>query len=138
MDIDVKMPDLDFFDEQARKVPGIVEKALDAGAERAIQFKAQEIGTTYREPIRKLKNGKDAWRRTGDWASQQTIERSPGVRVIGTRGSAEKYEGRLANLPTDPDGKNRTNDAAGKVLEKHGDQLDAVIQQEIANGLDLD
>ena len=121
----------------ANELRPAVEAGLDAVATRAKQAKDREIGKTYARPVRRLKNGKPAWRRTGDWREGQIIEREPGKRTIRTEGNATKYEPRLANLPAGPDGKNRTNKAAENAAKVIEPQIGPIFENEVANHLKL-
>jgi hypothetical protein len=120
-----------------RELPQAIEAGLDASATRVLQAKSREVGKTYARPIPRGKNGKPKWKRSGAWREGQTVEKSVGTRTIRTQGKAEKYEPRLANLPTGADGANRTNKAADEAFEKVKPQLGEIFSREVENHLRL-
>jgi hypothetical protein len=135
-------------------------QVLDRGAAIALAAKAREIQKTYQRPIptnsqvrraskqvdagQKIRvkggrkaigsGGNPAWKRSGDWASQQRVQSpSPLVREIAPEGSSEQYEAHLANLPTGALGINRSNPAAENARNVAEAQIKAVIEQELRN-----
>lgn len=121
----------------AREIEPAVEAGLDAVATRAKQAKDREVGKTYARKIPRRKSGQPKWRRGGDFREGQTIDKSPGERTIRTRGKAEKYEPRLANLPAGADGINRTNKAAENAAKVIEPQIEPIFEHEVRNHLRL-
>jgi len=121
----------------ASDIEPAVEAGLDAVATRAKQAKDRQVGRTYARPVRRLKSGNPAWRRSGDLRENQTVEKSRGSRSIITKGNAEKYEGRLSNLPTGVDGINRTNAAAADAATLIEPQVGLIFENEVRNHLRL-
>ncbi len=98
--------------------------------------KKKNIGQA--DPKASAKDNEAAWKRKGDWASGQRIEKpSRFVREIVTIGDAANYEEHLANLPNGALGVNRSNPAAQKARDKTEQQLEAVLEQEIRNVSDF-
>lgn len=119
------------------KIEAGTEKGLDRAAKVTLDAKAGQVKITYARPIPRGKNGKPKWERKGNFQGDQTIVSSKGQRTIKAVGESEKYEARLANLPTGADGVNRTNKAAEKAFQQVEPQILPLIEQEIANELDL-
>lgn len=119
----------------AREIERGTEVALDRVAQVALNAKKRMVGRTYARPIPKGKNGKPKWTRSGAFQAGQTIESRPGQRTITVQGAAEKYEPRLANLPTGADGVNRTNAAAQDALDVIAPQVQSVFEQELRNAI---
>ena len=116
------------------------EKGLDTLAKQALKWKNREIAKTYKRPIPNGKDGNPKWERSGAMRDGQTIESSPGQRVITTVGDASGYEARLANLPTGKDGINRSNPAAQIASDRihnitQSDRTE--VENEIARALHL-
>lgn len=115
MNISVDLSALSQLDRFAADFDNAVEGALDAVAEDGLRHKEGELQRgTYDRPERRLKSGRRAWVRTQQLLRSQRIRRGPGVRFIEAIGAAARYEGRVADLPTGPDGINRSNAAAAK------------------------
>lgn len=113
-----------------------IQAGLDAGAQRLLVLKSQEVTKTYKRPIPKDKNGELMWERTGAWLDSQKARKTGAFeRTIGPVGKPAKYEPRLADLPTGADGKNRTNKAAENAAAKGEKQIARLVEREIAKRL---
>lgn len=137
MDIRLDLSALNRLDDVARNAPQAVEGALDRTAQVVLNAKVRQVRKTYARAIPKRKNGTPMWKRSGDWLEGQSIESKPGERTITTTGNAEKYESRLANLPTGAGGVNRTNKAAENAARIVEPQVARVFESELKNRLGL-
>jgi hypothetical protein len=113
-----------------------LENGLDRAAQVTLNQKVKQIETTYRRSIPLSKNGRPRWRRYGNWLRGQEVRRTGAMeRTIQTTGPAEAYEGRLADLPTGPDGVNRTNQASKRAGEIVEPQIQAVVDEAIRDAV---
>lgn len=133
LSIGVKLNGLDNLD--TRTMEGVTN-----GLNRAARITANQVTRqkqrTYTRKIPRRKNGRPKWERSGDWLTETTIEETGQFeRKIVTVGNSAKYERRLANLPTGPDGINRTNTASEDAARIVEPQITPVIQQEILNAV---
>lgn len=113
-----------------------IERGVERVAEIAEQQKVRKVGRTSARAIPRSKRGRPLWKRTGNWARGQAIEKQGRFgRVLRTIGPAEAYEPVLATLPTSRDGVNRRNDAATDAFETIEPQAQPVFEQEILNAL---
>lgn len=120
--------------------PEQLQKGLEAGMKRAgeitLQAKLTKVNRTYRRAIPTTKKGKPKWKRSGDFLRNQRLKRVSAEEFhVLTEGSAEKYEGRMADLPDGIDGINRTNAAAADAYETVKPQIAPVVLQEIKNAI---
>ena len=111
-----------------RRIRRGITNGLDRAGEIALQAKQRQVGKTYQRPTM-------GWTRSGAWSGGQRIERGALSRTIKTTGPAEKYEGRLANLPTGAGGINRTNKASEEAARISEPQIRAAVENAIANAL---
>ena len=119
----------------ADEIARAVEPALDRYAQVVLNAKARQVQRTYNRPIPKSKNGKPKWKRSGDFQRGQTIESETGKRTIKVTGNAEKYEGRLSELPVSKDGVNRRNAAAPDAARIAEPLVKAAFEQELRNAI---
>lgn len=133
LSIETKLNGIDNLD--TRTMQGVTN-----GLNRAAQITASQVTRqktkTYTRDIPRSKSGKPKWDRSGDWLNETTVEEPNAFeRKITTVGNSAKYERRLANLPTGPDGINRTNPAAAEAARIVEPQIEPVINQEILNAV---
>lgn len=77
-----------------------------------------------------------AWKRTNALRDGQAIEnRGEGKRAVVTTGPGAVYEGRVADLPTGPDGINRSNAASVKGQRNAGKKLPAFVADELTKAV---
>ena len=137
MNISIDLRGLERLNALPAQIAAAAEKGLDVGGVLMSRQKSQEITKTYSRRIRTNKNGTPSWKRTGDFQRGIEVEKGDGTRTIKTVGNAAKYEERLANLPTGPDGINRTNKASENAVKVAEPQIQRVIESEIRNALGL-
>ena len=118
------------------QIQAAIEPALDRAAQILLMAKQREKQATYARPIPLTKSGKPKWKRSGDFARGDVIQRSRGRRSIVMTGNAARYEERLATLPVSRDGVNRRNAAAPNARLKSEKQAIAAFEQIIYNALD--
>lgn len=113
LSLDLAKFDLD-LDADLRALSDGLEQGLDKAGARTVQVKQRlQNQRTYSRPERIGPNGQKEWERTGAWLNGQEVQRTGQFeRTVTTVGDAAAYESRLANLPTGPDGINRTNNAS--------------------------
>lgn len=142
------------LEAEARKFSQHVETALDRRAEVIKQDEEREIQVSYTRRIpnkgeyRRPKSGRHrattnlsapAWERSGALINGVQIESSPRERRISVGGEAGQpipgypggYAQRLKELPDGPDGVNRSNDFAGRTVQKGEAQYVALFEQDL-------
>jgi hypothetical protein len=112
------------------------ENGLDRGGDVTLNQKVKQVEVTYRRSIPRSSTGRPRWRRRGNWLRGQEVRRTGELeRTIVTTGPAEVYEGRLADLPTGPDGINRTNKASENAARIIEPQIKAIMEQAIREAI---
>lgn len=135
MAITLDIKGLEKLDALPQAIERASEKALDRGAKSLLDQRAAEVSKTYKRAIPKSKTGKPKWKRSGDLQRGQEIVSKPGEREIHTTGPAAKYSERIQNLPTGPDGINRSNPFPANAVKAAERNLQRVIEQEFKNAL---
>ncbi len=135
MNISIDLRGFEKLGQLDDQIERAAETGLDAGIGVVERQKAKQIQKTYNRKIPQSKTGRPKWERSGDWMRGQRVEEEAGLRRLVTVGNAAKYEDRLANLPTGPDGINRTNKASEEAARITEPQIKIAVEQAIRNAL---
>src|SRR5688572_19230284 len=126
--------------QAAQKLPGVVERALDAGTDVIEQEAARQEGKIAQRPIPRSATGRLLWKRTGELARSRKRQKAPLQRTVLWQAPYARPRFALGyeRMPQNPAGgiirRNRVPVDTMKIVEP---QLRSVIEQEIENGLGL-
>jgi len=143
--ISIDLTGLESITNLARDLPEAIEGGLDRGGEVLMQAQHRQMQITYSRIIPTSRTGRAKWERSGDLLNGQEINSEPGRRTIVITGPAAEpitgypggYAERLADLPTGPDGVNRTNKFSENAARITEPQVVVAVEQEIRNRLGL-